>query len=134
MATNQEVIDRAGMELGIIEDSDSMSATDSADALTVLNEMMAEWRYSGKDFNWFSQDTLGDTIPIPDWAKSGVISNLAVKCGPVFRAPVTSELSVQANKGNHIITRTIMNLNLKRADMTHLPQGRYYNNNILTDA
>ena len=134
MATNQEIIDRAGMELGMIEDSDSMGSTDSADALTVLNEMMDEWRYSGKDFNWFSQDTLGDTIPTPDWAKSGIISNLAVKCGPVFRAPVTAELQKKADDGRNFVTRTMMNLNLQRADMTHLPQGRYYNNNILTDA
>ena len=134
MTTNQEVIDRAAMELGMIEDSASLGDTDSADALAVLNEMMFEWRVSDKDFNWFSQDTLGDTIPIPDWALPGVISNLAVACGPVFRAPIPADLSTKARKGENLITRTLMNLNLDPADMSNLPQGRYSGRNILTDA
>ena len=134
MTTNQEVVDRAAMELGMIEESASLGDTDSTDALAVLNEMMFEWRVSDKDFNWFSQDTLGDTIPIPDWALKGVISNLAGECGPVFRAPIPADLSQKAEKGRNLITRTLMNLNLEPADMSHLPQGRFSGRNILTDA
>ncbi len=134
MSTNQEVIDRAAMELGMIEGSASLGSTDSADALAVLNEMMFTWRVSDKDFNWFSQDTLGDTIPIPSWALPGVISNLAVECGPVFRAPIPQDLLQKAEKGRNLIARTLMNLNLDPADMSHLPRGRDSGRNILTDA
>ena len=134
MSTNQQVIDRAGYELGKLEKGASMDATDSADAMTDLNNMMAEWRVSDRDFNWFPQDTLSETCPIPDWAERGVISNLAVSLGALFTIPVKAETAVKAQNGINAITRTLFNLNLEQADMTHLPQGRDSGRNILTDS
>ena len=134
MSTNQEIIDRAAFELGYIESGSSVGATDSADALTDFNGMMSEWRESDRDFNWFSQDTLSEVCPIPDWSERGVVSNLAVSLGAVFTIPVKPDLAAKAHKGLNVITRTLINLNLKQADMTHLPQGRDSGRNILTDS
>ena len=135
MSTNQQVIDKALSALGVIESSDSANATDSADALTDLNNMMAAWRVSSKDLNWFSQDDLTATIPIPDWAEDAVIMNLAVKCSTTFRSPVTPDVGRQAAEGANLVTRTLINLNLEQADMSHLPTGqdRYNRANINTD-
>ena len=135
MSTNQQIIDKALSDLGVIESSDSANATDSADALVDLNNMMAEWRISDKDLDWFSQDTLSATIPIPDWAEDAVIKNLAVKCSTTFRTPVTQMVVQQAEEGRNLVARTLINLNLGQADMTHMPQGEgRYGRNILTDS
>jgi len=62
------------------------------------------------------------------------VSNLAVKCGPAFRSPVTQDLADKARDEKKVITRTLMNQNLAPADMEHLPQGTGTVRNILTDA
>ena len=134
MSTIQKTIDRAFGELGIVEGGDAVGATDAAEAMVLLNQMMAEWKHSGRDFNFFPQDDLTATLPIPDWAEAGIVSNLAVKCGPAFRAPVTADLSVKAADGMQVLTRTLMNQNMVPANMEHLPQGTGQVRNILTDA
>ena len=96
--------------------------------------MMAEWRENGKDMNWFSQDDLTETCPIPDWAERGVISNLAVSLGALFDVMPSQQLMLKANRAGSSITSVLFNLNLKQADMTHMPQGRSKGRNILTDA
>ena len=132
--TNQQVVDRAGFELGIVEGGDSLNATDSADALRVLNQMMAEWAVLDKDFNWPPQDTLSDTAPIPIWAETGIISNLGVTMGPTFRAPVTQDLADKARKGKRTIGNTMVNLALEGADMSHLPLGEQWRYDIETNS
>jgi len=132
--TNQELIDRALEKIGVVEKGASGSASESADALLELNEMMEEWRVSAADLNWFTQDTLSDTTPIPPWADSGIVFNLAVRCGPVFRAPVPGDTVEGARLGKELIIRTLFNLNLRSADMTNLPQGVGTRRSILTDA
>lgn len=134
MTTIQKTIDRAFGELGIVEGGASVGSTDAAEAMALLNQLMAEWKQSGRDFNWFPQDTLGATLPVPDWAEAGIVSNLAIKCGPAFRSPIPPDLAVKALDGMNVITRTLMNQNLIPANMEHLPQGRAQVRNILTDA
>ena len=134
MTTIQKAIDRAAGELSIVEGGDELNPTDSAEAMQFLNTMMAAWKYSSRDFNWFPQDDLTATLPVPVWAEEAIISNLAVICGPEFRSPITNDLATKAKNGLNMITRTLMNLNLEQADMTHLPQGRDTGRNILTDA
>lgn len=123
MATNQEAIDRALYELGFHEYGASADATDSADALAALNAMMHEWTNRSMDFNWFTQDTLGDTLPIPVWAESGVISNLALKLGAVFNIEPTRSCVLKAKTGRRTIGNTLITQGLDNADMTHLPMG-----------
>jgi len=134
VSTNQQIIDRALIEASIIESGQSGNAQDSADSMTELNGMMFEWRESGRDINWFSQDTLSETCPIPDWSERGIVSNLAVSLCSVFRVPISRDLGDKARKGLEAITRTLFNLNLEQADMSHLPQGRDSGRNILTDS
>lgn len=132
--TIQELINAAFLELEIIEAGNDASAADSATAMTILNQMMAAWKVSGRDFNWFAQDDLTATSPLPDWAEEGVTSNLAIKLAAAFNAPVSAEVAMKAMDGLNLITRTLMNLNLEGADMSHMAQGslnqRY---NIITD-
>ncbi len=134
MSTIQKTIDRAFGELGIVEGGDAVGATDAAEAMVLLNQMMAEWKHSSRDFNWFPQDTLSATLPVPEWAEAGIVSSLAVKCGPAFRAPVTADLAQKAKDGSDIITRTLMTQDLIPASMEHMPQGTGRTRSILTDS
>ena len=124
MATNQNLIDRALGKLGIVEAGESANATDSATALDILNDMLMEWAQKDLDLNWFTQDTLGDTAPLPKWAVKGVIANLAVACATDFRSPIPNDLAVEARQGKRTIGNTLINLALEGADMSHLPQGQ----------
>lgn len=128
MSTNQEIIDQALQEIGVIEAGESADATDSATALTTLNQMMAAWHQSDKDLSWFPQDTLADTIPIPDWAEKGIVSSLAIECAAPFRVPVTAELATKAIDGENTISRTLINQSLEPIDNGNLPYGtgQYY--------
>jgi len=133
MSTNQQYIDRALVAIKVLEKGQTADATDSATALAVFNQMMHAWGVSDKDFNWFTQDTLADTAPLPDWAEEGVISNLAVRLAEPFGTPVSNIVFAKAISGSSLIVRTLTNLKLNRLDMSHLPQGRQPENNILTD-
>lgn len=123
MSTNQNILDAAAYELGYIDYGASLDATDSATALSTYNDMMHEWGEGSKDFNWFTQDTLADDSPIPKWAESGIKSNLAVRLGAVFVVSVTAETAKKARDGEKVINRTLINLRLTGADMSHLPGG-----------
>jgi len=132
--TNQQVIDDAFFDIKIIESGDSASATFSADGMKKLNQMMAAWKESDKDLQFFPQDTLGDTCPIPIWAEQAVIKNLAIKLAPAYSAPVTQLMVKEANDGESLVARTIINNQLEGSDLSTMPQGSgVNNNNILTD-
>ena len=123
MATNQTIINEALGKIGVVEAGDSANPTDSATGLRVLNKMMAEWGQRSLDMNWFPQDTLGDTIPIPDWSEEGVTSNLAMRAATDFRVPVSNELLTEATNGRRTIGNTLINQKLDNTDMSHLPYG-----------
>ena len=133
--TNQELIDRALNELGYHEAGATADATDSADALTVANNMLHSWKYSGKDFNWFTQDTLSDVAPLPIWAHSSVITRLARRLATTFNIIPSQQLIVDAENANSHMSRTMLVLGLTGSDMSHLPQGSSQTgHNIETDS
>jgi len=123
MATNQNLIDLALGKLGVIEAGESANSTDSATCLGVLNRMMAEWRERDMDMNWFTQDTLGDTAPLPEWAEEAIASNLAVRAASDFRSNVTQAVITEALAGRRTVGNTLINQDLDNADMSHLPYG-----------
>ncbi len=89
MSTNQQIIDLALAKIDVIEGGETADSTDSATALGVLNRMLHEWAERSMNLNWFTQDTLGDTAPLPGWAEEAVISNLAVMAAWDFNATIT---------------------------------------------
>ena len=127
MSTNQDAIDKALYELGVLEYGASADATDSADVLLDLNNMMAAWEVRDIDLNWFPQDTLTATLPVPKWAEKGVISNLAMDVAATFNVMPSQQLIKKAVDGMKAISNRSMNDKIQKADMTHLgnPGGRW---------
>ena len=123
MITVQQIIDQALYNLGYLEQAESAGATDSADALRVLNQMMAEWEWASKDLNWFSQDTLSDTMPIPAWAERAVMTALAVDLAGEFNVVPTQTLYAKFDESRQTLTNRLINTELNPSDMSHMPSG-----------
>ena len=121
--TNQQAIDRALYLLGFHEYGASADATDSADALSSLNEMMYQWKTEDRDFDWFEQDDLTDTVPVPKWSDRAVIYNLAIELAAKFNIQPTATVVTVADDSKRSITRHLMNTKIQGADMSHLPYG-----------
>lgn len=123
MSTNQQTIDRALYELGYQEYGASADATDSGDALNAFNDMMHKWKHQSRDFNWFTQDTLADTTPLPKWAQGAVQTCLAMRLSTVFNVNPSGQLVMDEREAKTFLTNTLINLNLETTDMSHLPMG-----------
>lgn len=121
--TNQELIDRALIAANVIGAGEAGNATDSADALEMLNEMMSQWGQGAADLNWFTQDTLAETVPVPIWARSAVITNLAIAWCDEANTPAPPGLERKADKALMALKRILINRRLENTDMTHLPMG-----------
>jgi hypothetical protein len=122
--TNQSVIDKALAKGGVIEESASASTVDTATALSVLNQMMTQWREADMDLNWFEQTDAAETCPIPDYAELAVISQLAIECSTSLRYPVTAAMFEQAKDAVNVLAVVLINEQLTNTDMSHLPRGR----------
>ena len=121
--TVHEFINQSLYNLGYLEKGDSADATDSADALRVLNQMMAEWEYAGKDLNWFSQDDLTATMPIPVWAERAAVTGLALDLAGEFDVVPTQALYMKHDEAKQTLTNRLINTALNPSRMDHLPRG-----------
>ena len=121
--TVQEFINQSLYNLGYLEKGEVADATDSADALRVMNQMMAEWEYSGKDLNWFPQDDLTATMPIPVWAERAAMTGLALDLAGEFDVVPTQSLYMKHDKAKQTLTNRLINTALNPSRMDHLPRG-----------
>ena len=121
--TVQQFIDQALFQLGYIEKGESADATDSADALRVMNQLMAEWEYASKDLNWFSQDDLTATMPIPAWAERAAMTGLALDLAGEFDVVPTQSLYMKHDEARQTLTNRLINTALNPSRMDHLPRG-----------
>ena len=121
--TVQELINQALYNLGYLEYGASADATDSADALRVMNQMLAEWEWAGKDLNWFSQDDLTATMPIPVWAERAAMTGLAIDLAGEFDVVPTQALYTKFDESRQTLTNRLINTALNPSRMDHLPRG-----------
>ena len=133
--TNQDVINSALFELMAISQGQTPQATESADMLAKLNQMMAAWAMQDKDIGFPPQTVLTASCPIPVWAEMGVICNLAIYAASSFvNGVVTNTLLSKADEGMRLIGNKLISLNRQPSDMSHLPMGRgRWRHNITTD-
>lgn len=62
--TVADILNSAGRIINIIDESQVLSAEQSATALTLLNDMLAEWIADGLDIGWFTQTNVSSQAPI----------------------------------------------------------------------
>ena len=123
MPTNTKIITDALQKAQIIADGQTASASELADGLTELNQMMAMWAVDDMDIGYFPQDTGSDTCPIPIWAEGAVKANLTVALCAAFGVAVKPETLGQAMSGSMFIAKMVINSNLEGVDMDNMPNG-----------
>lgn len=93
MATATTVISRSLRLLGVIATGETMTAATGADALSVLNAMLAEWHEAEIGLPDYSLDSLTDTLA-SDAADTEALSYaLALRIAPEYGLSVPIELA-----------------------------------------
>ena len=123
MATQQELIRDALTLAGVIGKTQAPSAQQAQDALTALNEMMAEWDEAVlRKLGWYKQTDLTATFPVPDWALRGVKGSLSRVISADYQLPVTPEVTSMQTAGMTAIRKKTVTR--REASMSHLSQGQ----------
>lgn len=123
--TNNQVLSQALVEMGVLAEGDVASGDKATAMLEQLNQMMATWPHQNEiDIDWFRQDSINDSCPVPDDALAAVISSLAVYAASSQRVPVTQEMVAKANVTTTALRTHHINLALTGADMQLMPRGR----------
>jgi len=134
MTTNTQIITKALQEIGVLQEGQVPTSTQSNDALDIMNHMVTQWKIKDIDLSYPPQDTAAATFPLPIWAERAVVTNLAVELAPSYKKGVSQILAIKADDSLNAVAIYVMNNNLQPSDMSHLPQGsvktRY---NIETD-
>lgn len=135
--TNIELIRRALLAIGVINESETPSAEQGADALATLNEMLEMWEEEGVALGWAEQSDTGDDAPLPPYATRGVTLKLAIALAPDYggAASITPALIKECDDAYGMILRKAALKNLKPNDTRNMPASEGGNGrgfNILT--
>jgi hypothetical protein len=84
MATANEVVSRSLRLLGVIASGETIEASVGADALTVLNGMLAEWHGSGIGLPDYSVASLADTLTMDAADQEAVAYQLGLRIAPEY--------------------------------------------------
>lgn len=123
MTTNALLLGDALREINVIGETDTPSAEQGAYGLRVMNDLLESWTMSGINLGYFAQTDTTATCPIPDWAKMGVLSAVAIAMAPNYGATVSPELGAKAQSGYQVITRQAALEAIQPLDNRHLPFG-----------
>lgn len=98
MATALDVITAAMKRLKILRSGGTPSASETADCLEALNDMLFEWRIGGPDLAAVTLES-SDEIDVPDDHIQALKLNLAIRIANMFGASPTPFLITQAQNG-----------------------------------
>lgn len=123
--TNIDIITRALLKLGIINESETPSAEQGADALTELNQLMEEWDEAGIKLGWCEQTDTSATAPLPPYAERGVTLRLALALAPSYggAASVTPALIGDAEDSLKKLQRKVLLKGIVARDSRNMPQS-----------
>lgn len=102
MATASQVINRALKRLRVIGVGQSPTASETADCLEALNDMLFAWRADGIDL---AHTTLlsTDALDVPDDHIEPIALNLARRIGGMFGASLSPDDAQLAQSGENMV-------------------------------
>jgi hypothetical protein len=110
MSTYAETIRDALKLIGVLNETESVSAEQGADGLIVLNDLMALWESVGIYLGHVPSDTPSDTMVYPQKYRLAIKSNLAVALCPHYdRTPTPILLAMAASSYNRMSCDAIYN-------------------------
>lgn len=122
ISNSQLVSDSLGL-LGVLQETEVMTAEQGTHGLRTLNDLMADWEQDGIDLQYYEQSVLAEDAPIPNHAILAVKYYLAMALAPYYARPVPPEfLSIGAEKYARL-RRDAVKQFVGRTDLSHLHQG-----------
>ena len=138
MTTNVTIIGDALRLLGVIAESQTVSANQGEHGLRVLNQMLESWTEEGIELGWFEQSATTDDAPLPKWAEMGVTAKLAQALQPTYPAgSLAPHVFDDTKNGYGVILRNAVKEQLQPVDQSHMPMGEAHYGfgwNIETDS
>ena len=124
MTTNVSIIQQAYQIIGVVGESQTVSAEQGQTGLDTLNELMASLSTEDIDIGYFKQESTTDDCPIPEWAERGIVSKLAQELLAVYpSAQVIPKIMDDDTNGFAVIRRMCMNRKLVDQDTRYLGLG-----------
>lgn len=121
-ATNLLIQDALGL-LGVLQETEVMTAEQGQHGLRALNELMADWQQDGIDLQYYEQTSLAEDTPIPDHAALAVKYYLAMALAPYYGRPVPPEFLALGSRYYNRLVRDAAVAAMRPADMSHIPRG-----------
>ena len=121
MATNSEVIEKSLRLIGVLQEGETPSAEQGADALETMNDLFMEWDADGIDIGYFPQTDLTADSPIYSDTMQAAKYNFAMALAGEYRIEPPSTVIIIASKGYNRLLRDSINGQMKEAEMDHLP-------------
>lgn len=122
MSTNLDIITDAYRKANIINDRQVPTATQGAQGLTLLNDMMSDWEEDGIELGYFPQTLLADTIPTETKHDRGIKYNLARGIAGDNGTPVPAETLRIAELTFARLEKSTTEV--IETDFSHIPLGR----------
>jgi hypothetical protein len=91
MSSSAQIVTRALKRLGVIDPSESPSASEAADGLATLNAMLASWAAHGVN--------VSPDVPLPAKHEKGVTALLAVDLSAEYPGSLTPRVEADAAEG-----------------------------------
>lgn len=135
ISNTQLISDALGL-LGVLQETEVMTAEQGMHGLRALNELMADWEQDGIDLQYYVQSSLAEDTPIPAHAVVAVKYYLAMALAPFYARPVPPEfIAIGADKYSRL-RRDAVKQYVRPTDLSHLAQGEGWGGryDILNDA
>lgn len=122
--TNVELLTNAHRLIGVVGESQTLSAEQGATSLTRLNQLMESLAVEEINIGYFAQTSTTDTCPIPAWAERGVTSRMGKDLLSIYpSAQLAPEFLDDATNGWAVIQRICMNQKLNPQSTIYLGLG-----------
>ena len=123
MATNSNIVSEALSILGVLAETDSLSAEQAENGLSVMNDMLLEWDADEIDVGFYPQTDINAESPIYTDALSAVKHNLAIHLASYYGLEPKHPVVMIADRGYKRILRDAIVAKMKEADLTNVPLG-----------
>lgn len=121
--TNLAVIKSALGLLGVLTETETPTAEQSAHALEVLNDFLEDWTARGIDIGQWPQTDLTVEVPVPGDTVAVAKHTLAIHLSPYYGREPSAVTVMFASAGFDRLLRNAIVAQLEPADMSHLHRG-----------
>lgn len=122
--TYQQMVRDGLVGAGVLDENQSPSAVQAADAVTQLNRLLTDWQENREiDLGFYSQTDLTATLAVPEWAERAVELAFSVVLQERYKLPSDPKIIALAESAYESMSVKAL-FEDTTVDMSHLPQGQ----------